>query len=96
MKKKVIDIYKDGILDGHIKEWDINTYIMLNSYSMEYDDDMFPSQIKHSYGVNNENVSIYALARKQDEEDCIKCFYVYKETILADDFDRKVQSFITK
>jgi len=93
-KTKIVDIYMDGILDGNIKEWDINTYVMLNSHNMEFNDNMFPTEIRHSYGINNKNIDIYELVRKQDEENCIKCFYTYKETVSSNDFDKKIQSII--
>jgi len=85
-KTKIIDIYSGGILDGNIKEWCINTYIMLNSYNMEYNDDMFPTENRH----------VYELARKQDEEDYIKCFYTYKGNVSSNDFDEKIQSIMAK
>ncbi len=95
-KTKIIDIYSGGILDGNIKEWCINTYIMLNSYNMEYNDDMFPTEIRHSYGFENKNIDVYELARKQDEEDYIKCFYTYKGNVSSNDFDEKIQSIMAK
>jgi hypothetical protein len=77
-QKNIIDIYHGGILDGKVKQWDAETYIALNSASMIYDDEMFPKEIRHIYGIGNQTVDVYKLSRKDEKEDCIKCTYLYQ------------------
>ena len=91
---KIIDIYRGGILDGKEKEWDVDTYVKLNSYSMEYTDNMISNEISHTYGIDNNQVDIYKLSRKYCEENCIKCIYTHQNVRSKNSLELKIDNII--